>query len=490
MTMSLPRAARGEQFIDPSAVIEFIDAVECDASIELHSFMVVRRGHVAAEGWWYPHSPDRARLLYSLSKMFTATALGIAQDEGLLDLDDTLVSHFPEFDSEIADGWSKSIRLRDLAAMASGHDHEMLEEAVHLDPEEPVKGFLLSPPDHQPGTLFAYSQPCPYSIASVIQRRTGLTLTEYLRPRLFDPLGIGDVEWWDWPPGRELGFTGLFARTEDIAKLGQLFLMRGRWGDVELLSEAYIAEATSLQVMTPNETDGIDSQKGYGFQIWMSRHGYRGDGAFGQFCIVLPEHDTVIAATAGTGTGAKQGILNHVWERLLPGLETAGCDNDMRAQLEKRLSELRLPVCAALLPAVNPEQCEAGELFTTVRPNATTLTSVYLQDADNGLSVTIIEHANALTFFAKSTEWSISEPRDSQGNVIPVAAVSGWVDDRTARIEIIFLETPHRMDIVCSFRTRSAHATWRLVPLDGGKLETLHRPRKPGGVRPRGITAD
>ena len=114
--------------------------------------------------------------------------------------------------------------------MTSGHDRDMWGEAVERDREEPVRGFLLSPPDKAPGSVFAYSQPCTYTLAAIIQRRTGQRLSEYLRPRLLDPLGIGDVGWQCWPAGRELGFSGLFARTEDVAKLGQLYLQRGRWG--------------------------------------------------------------------------------------------------------------------------------------------------------------------------------------------------------------------------------------------------------------------
>ena len=125
--------------------------------------------------------------------------------------------------------------MRHLASMASGHDREMMEEAVARDPQEPVRGFLLMPPDQRPGTVFAYSQPCTYAAGSIIQRAAGMPLTEYLRPRLFDPLGIGEVGWLTWPPGREQGFSGLFARTEDIAKLGQLYLQRGRWDGSQLM---------------------------------------------------------------------------------------------------------------------------------------------------------------------------------------------------------------------------------------------------------------
>jgi CubicO group peptidase (beta-lactamase class C family) len=295
----LPRSAPAQQGVDAAAVLAFVDAVDADPAVELHGLMVLRHGHVVAEGWWAPHTSERTRLLYSISKSFTSTALAFALDEGLVDLDDTVVSHFQELADEITDPHTRSLTLRHLASMASGHGREMWPEALARDPDEPVRGFLLVPPEEAPGRLFAYSQPCTYALAAVIQRRAGMRLSDYLRPRLFDPLGIGAVGWLCTPPGREQGFSGLFARTEDVAKLGQLYLQRGRWGERRLIPESYVAEATSPQVATLT-MENVDWRQGYGFQFWMSRHGYRGDGAFGQFCLVLPEQDAVVAITGGT----------------------------------------------------------------------------------------------------------------------------------------------------------------------------------------------
>ena len=202
MARSLPRSTPAEQHVDPAAVLSFLDAVEDHPDIEMHSLMLVRRGQVVAEGWWAPYSAGRPQLLYSLSKMFTSTAAAFAQAEGLLDLDDTVISHFAEFDADITHPRSRSMKIRHAASMASGHTREMADEALSRDQTEPVRGFLLVPPDREPGSVFAYSQPCTYTLASIIQRNAGMPLTEYLRPRLFDPLGIGHV---GWQPGRPAG---------------------------------------------------------------------------------------------------------------------------------------------------------------------------------------------------------------------------------------------------------------------------------------------
>lgn len=464
-----------EQGVDPAAVLAFVDAVDADPDVELHGVMVLRHGQVVAEGWWAPHTPDRTRLLYSLSKSFTSTALAFALSEGLVRLDDTAVSHFPELDAEITDPRSRSITLRDLASMAAGHDHDMWQEARALDPEEPVRGFLLLPPDHRPGSVFAYSQPCTYTLAAILQRRAGMRLSDYLRPRLLEPLGIDEVAWQCAPPGRELGFSGLFARIEDVAKLGQLYLQRGGWGGRQLLPESYVAEATSMRVGTP-EGENVDWRQGYGYQFWMSRHGFRGDGAFGQFCLVLPDQDSVVAMTGGTE--AMQAVLDHAWEHLLPGLGAPRLVEDAQAPLGHRLQGLALPAAGGrAAPASWAPWTEAPFAVTpNVDDRGSRVTSVSVARDGAGLQVRVNEPDNSLAFAAGAGRWTVSEPLDSRGDRVPVAASAGWLDDQTLDVQVIFLETPHRMDVVCSLPTRTAHASWRATPLDGGRIDTLHRP--------------
>jgi CubicO group peptidase (beta-lactamase class C family) len=479
MVTSLPRSTPAEQQVDPAAVLAFLDAVEDRPDIEMHSVMVVRHGQVVAEGWWAPYSAERPHLLYSLSKIFTSTAAAFAQAEGLLDLDDALVAHFAEFDADITDPRSRAIKLRHIAAMASGHTREMLGEAAMRDPEEPVRGFLLIPPDRDPGTVFAYSQPCTFALGSVIQRRAGMPLTRYLRPRLFDPLGIGKVGWQMWSSGREQGFTGLHARTEDVAKLGQLYLQRGRWGGTQLINEEWVAEATSIQIDTPGEPNP-DWRQGYGFQFWQSQHGYRGDGAFGQFCVILPEHDTVIATTACTME--MQAVLDAMWTHLLPGLGVRAPDaGRQQERLAARLADLRLAPCSAG-PAPTDWHEWVAEPFSLAAAAEgiqvpATLTSIAVAPAVEGFQVTLIEPTNALTFPVGTGDWTVSTPADRRGDTIPVAASGGCLDDHTLRVEVIFLETPHRLDIACSLRGRVAEAVWRQPPILQARLERLHSPR-------------
>jgi CubicO group peptidase (beta-lactamase class C family) len=484
MPTSLPRSTPADQQVDPAAILSFLDAVDERPDIEMHSLMVVRHGRVVAEGWWAPYSAERPQLLYSLSKSFTSTAAAFAQAEELLDLDDTVVSHFAEFAADITDPRSRSVKVRHIASMAAGHTREMLAEAITRDPDEPVRGFLLIPPDRDPGTVFAYSQPCTYALASIIQRNAGMPLTRYLRPRLFDPLGIGHVGWHTFPPGREQGFSGLHARTEDIAKLGLLYVQGGRWDGAQLIPRKWVAEATSEQISNPVEPNP-DWRQGYGYQFWMSRHGYRGDGAFGQFCVILPEQDAVIVTTACTLD--MQAVLDAMWAHLLPGLGTvspgAGSAHD---QLSSRLARLELPAYSGPAYSGAPAPADWGPWtsgpFTIAASTAGTpvqsfLTSIEVAPRAGGWQISLIEAANALTFPVGTGAWTVSDHSDRNGETIPVAASGGWLDERTLRAEVIFLETPHRMDITCSLTGRTAEAVWRHPPLTPSKLQHLHCPR-------------
>ncbi|CAM5743193.1 hypothetical protein SHIRM173S_10414 [Streptomyces hirsutus] len=169
--------------------------------------------------------------------------------------------------------------VRHVASMASGHETETVDAAYATDPAEPVRGFLLQPPDRDPGTVFAYNQPCTYTLAAIVQRETGRSLTDWLRPRLLDPLGIGEAPWQRDRTGR-LGFSGLHATTDAIARLGLLYAGDGMWDGKRLLPEGWVARASRPHLPTAGamgETGRQDWDLGYGFQFWMSRRdGFRG----------------------------------------------------------------------------------------------------------------------------------------------------------------------------------------------------------------------
>ncbi|MEU0120004.1 serine hydrolase domain-containing protein [Streptomyces bobili] len=479
----LPDSTPSAQGVDASGVLAFLDAVDAAEAIEPHSLMVLRHGRVVAAGWWAPYTPDRLHLLYSLSKSFTSTAAGFAVAEGLIGLDDPVISYFPEFDADITDPRSRAMRVRHVASMASGHEAETLDRARALDRDDLVRGFLLLPPDRDPGTVFAYNQPATYTLGAILQRVTGQTLTAYLKPRLLDPLGFGDLAWLTDRTGRELGFSGLHGTTDAIARLGQLYLREGEADGRRLLPREWIAEATREHIPTAGamgDSDRQDWDRGYGLQFWRSRHGYRGDGAYGQFCLVLPEHDAVIATTAATLD--MQGLLNLVWEHLLPAFRPAPLSGrqDADAALADRLSRLALPPTAGMPAPPDRPHAWSGTAFTPygdVCADRPGLTGVTVTADGDGWTLTLTEGEDRLAARLGFGGWTVTE------EPVPVAASGGWSDNDTLAVDLAFLETPHRLRVTCSLPARTFTARWSTQPLHGGPLRRKRAPRGQACVR-------
>jgi CubicO group peptidase (beta-lactamase class C family) len=490
----LPTSTPSAQGVDARGVLALLDAWEAAPGVEPHSVVVLRHGHVVAAGWWAPYTAKRPHLLYSLSKSFTGAAVGLAVAEGLVGLDDRVVDHFPELAGEVSDPRSRAERVRHLLAMASGHTSETWHRAVALDAAEPVRGFLLLPPEREPGSVFTYNNPCSYTLGAIVQRASGQTLTEFLRPRLLDPLGIGEVGWGERPPGRQLALSGLHATTDAIARFGQLHLQGGRWRGRQLLPAAWVAEATRAQVSTKGWGDP-DWEQGYGYQLLRSRHGYRGDGAYGQFCLVLPDSDAVVAITSQSQD--TPAMLDAVWEHLLPALHDGplaagsdGADDGAAADdvLAERLAHLALAVLAgAAQPPADTSswaasfapaggECAAQPSLLAVELSPTAAPAGAGSGGD-GWQVVLVERRGRLVLPLGRDEWTVTEAPTRSGASVPAAASGGWTDAHTLHIDIVFLETPHRLRLTCHSPQRTFEAFWVTSPLDATHLHDLHSPR-------------
>jgi len=335
----LPRSTPEAQGISSQAILDFVEAA--DRNIDtLHSFMILRHGQVIAEAWWKPEAADKPHILNSVSKSFNAAAVGLAIQDGRLSLDDHVLKFFPAAAPERPSENLKAMKVRDLLTMSGGHDTE--PKAIEGTPS--VEQFLAHPVPFTPGTHFQYNTMGSYVLSAIVSKVTGQTSLEYLKPRLFEPLSIENPRWDSSPEGFSLGGYGLWLRTEDIAKFGQLYLQKGKWEGRQLIPQEWIEQSTTKQISNENESHskiGPDWLQGYGFQFWRCRHNaFRADGAAGQFIVVMPDQDAVVAITADTGN--MQGELDAIWDHLLPAFHGNALPDDFatQAKLKQAIEKL------------------------------------------------------------------------------------------------------------------------------------------------------
>ncbi|MFG2823502.1 serine hydrolase domain-containing protein [Kitasatospora sp. NPDC048365] len=466
----LPRSAPADTGMSSRAIAAWLDRLE-ERSGECHSIMVVHRGQVVAEGWWSPYSAQRPHLLYSLTKSFTSVAVGLAIADGLLALDDRVVDVLPEHVPVDVSEQGGRITVHHLLSMTAGHPVDSLAAAWHLEPDDLVKGFLRLPFAASEGTRHTYDNATTFLLARMVERVTGRGLPEFLDERLFEPMGIDHAEWDRVGSGAAFGFHGLHLRTEAVAAFGELLLRGGRRGDRQLVPREWVELATGWQVdCAPYKDDGshdADFCCGYGYQFWMSRHGYHGHGAFGQQCVVVPSHDLVIAVT---GQGEAQEVLDALWECLLPGVgHPAGPEDD--AALAERLRRLSLPpVAGAPGPARPVEARLDASAEGSALPDATT---VVVEPCDGGWLIRLGAH---LAVEAGHGAWRESSPLGR-----PVVAAGAWQGRRFVA-DLYVITTPHRVRLTVDADTGTASATWSTVPLTGPDLD-LHL-RSPLMTRP------
>lgn len=437
----LPRSTPEVQGVSSSRLVQFVDAL--DQIDQMNSLMLVRHGQVIAEGWWAPYNPDSPHELYSLSKSFTSTAVGFAVAEGRLGVFDQVLKFFPEDAPDEPSGNLKAMRVRDLLSMSTGHQDEPSSRPDAVSP----KSFLAQPVPHKPGTHFKYNTPATFMQSAIVQKVTGQTVLDYLKPRLFAPLGITGMTWDSNFQGINLGGYGLKVRTEDIAKLGQLYLQQGGWKGKQLLPASWVADATARQVSNGSNPNS-DWDQGYGYQFWRCRNNaFRGDGAFGQYCVVLPEKDAVVAITSGVRD--MQAVLNVLWDKLLPALEDRPlpADSAAEAELRKKLESLtvRFPEGAA----TSPQSAKILGRKFVFPANEQKLESITLLPDATGGGLTLVTKADGVEsrLPCGQREWARSRGPFGSGlsgayTDEPLAASAAWMAEDTLVVKVCAYETP------------------------------------------------
>jgi CubicO group peptidase (beta-lactamase class C family) len=469
----LRRTSPEAEGIPSSAILDFVRAVEQhDRPLDaVHGFMLLRHGNVAAEGWWTPYGPQAPHSLYSLSKSFTSTGVGLAVADGLLSVDDPVLGFFPDEAPANPSDNLKAMRVRHLLSMNTGHHEDTTWHVFGDDYRVALFGrrvrredatgqvgrggdetwprrFLSLPVEHRPGTWFLYNTGATYMLSAIVTQLTGMSLLDYLRPRLFDPLGIENPIWETDPRGVSVGGTGLHATTEDIARFGQLYLQKGMWQGQSVVPADWIAEATAATSDNSNTQLFPDWTVGYGYQFWRCRYDcYRGDGAFGQFCVVMPEQDAVLAINGGLRD--PQDVLDKVWRYLLPAMQPDPLPADPHAhgELCAKLASLSLPLPAG--QASSPGAAQWSGNTYELEPNGLNLERIAIAFGDDRATIafgddraTIVvrdgrgEHPVPVGHGTWLTGTSDVRGRGDE----PVAASGAWTADDIFEARVCFSE--------------------------------------------------
>jgi CubicO group peptidase (beta-lactamase class C family) len=340
----LPRSTPETEGVSSKGIIDFLNAIDT-GKIEIHSFIFMRHGKIISEGWWNPYGPELKHLMYSASKTFAATGIGLAVSENKLKLTDKVVSLFPASLPDTLSEFMSIMTVKDLLTMSAGQD----AEPRRAQNDDWIKSFLAKTPVYKPGTVFKYNNTASFMLSAIVQQVTGETLFDYLQPRIFKPLEMRGIDWDMNPQGINLGMIGLRLRTEDMAKFGQLLLQQGKWNGKQLIPEEWIKEATAFKIKSLGGNDKIapeinDWKQGYCYQMWRCRNnGVRLDGMAGQFVILLPDKDAIIVLTANASDTQKE--LDLVWKYLFPAIKDSKAltsDNVSNTELQRKLSSLSI----------------------------------------------------------------------------------------------------------------------------------------------------
>ena len=461
---SLQRSNPEAEGISSKAIIEFLDAIP-NTNHEFHSFMILRHGKVVTEGWWKPYRADLKHTMYSVSKSFTATAVGFAVAEKRITVDDKVISFFPEDLPDSISPYLSELRVKDLLSMSVGQAPDPTGE-IAANNDNWVKGFFRTPILFQPGSRFLYNSAATYMLSAIVQKVTGQRILDYLQSRLFNPLGISGIDWEVSPQKVNSGGWGLRLKTEDMAKFGQLFLQKGKWNKKQILPSSWVEEASTKKIdqdptASQARKDSSDWLQGYCYQMWRSRNNsYRADGAFGQFILVLPEKDAVIVITSETPN--MQSEFNLVWKYLLPAFQDGKlpADPNSLGTLKKKIDNLSLPLVVSVPSAI--EKSISGRTFNVNdgRRNGT----VRFEFNKGVCNFEVKNDSASYRIGFGSGKWVMSETgklgpylvararaNRSEFTSYKIAGSYHWKTDNTLELFLRYVESPHTEVIRCTF---------------------------------------
>ena len=485
---NLPRSSPESQGVSSAGIRNFLKAAQ-ESGLEWHSFMLLRHGNVVSEGWWKPFAAANKHTLYSLSKSFTSSAIGFLVSEGKITVNDPLIQFFPAETPAAPSENLKAMKIKHLLTMNTGHDSDTMPVFRKFENQSWVKSFLEHPVVHAPGSHFLYNTGATYVLGAILHQVTGQTLEQYLQPRLFEPLHITGYDWEKSPQGLNTAGYGLRVSTEDIAKFGQFYLQKGKWQGKQLLPESWIAEATSKQ--TTSQSGDNDWSQGYGYQFWRCKPGfYRGDGAYGQFCMVMPEQDAVLVMTCESFNLQK--TMNVAYETILPAILS-----EKMAENPAELTALKQQIEALSLPVptgnINSDLASKySDKIFEVEKNAFGITQIgFGLFADAG--VLRVNQGQGIQKIGFGWEkWKINPnkiknpfPLVANAAAIPskIASTATWLNNNTLQINFKFVDAVHGDKLTVNFEGDKVSVSFLNSVAENNKANPDKREKLTGNLK-------
>ncbi len=437
------------QGVSSQGLIEFFDAVN-KSELEFHSIMINRNGKTILEGWWNPFQKEHIHSLYSLSKSFTSTAIGMLHDEGKLDVATPVISFFPDKLPAVVSENLANMKIFDLLTMHTGHDQDTMDRVRTSGELDWVKAFLNLEVPRPPGSHFFYNTGATYMLSAIVSHLSDQNVMNYLKPRLFDPLGIVGADWEEDLQGINVGGYGLRIRTEDILNFGQLYLQKGEWNGKQLLSSDWISEATKKQV--DSQDNDSDWGQGYGYQFWMCKPGcFRGDGAYGQYCIVVPEKNAVIAITSESkDMGASMQL---VWDHILPAMQDGPKPENPASDeaLTRQSTQLNLPIIEN--SSAENRQNDIHSHRYVFDANDFKAESISFNFANEICETVFMENGKRIPVTSSLLKWNTSDNKKEGNTLFPIrrrtpmptrfSSYYFWKDPETLVMKLKYIENAH-----------------------------------------------
>lgn len=446
----LPRAARlAEAGVEAQRLEGFLDALQA-AGIDLHGLVLHRNGRIALELYSWPYGPQRPRVMHSVAKSFTACAIGMALAEGKFALTDKVADFFPDHLCGAPGGYLAAMTVEDLLTMRTGHDEETSGSRWRGMRSSWISEFFKIPVVHPPGTVYQYTSAASYMLSAILTRTTGETLHDYLRTRLFQPLGISGETWDMGPDGINPGGNGLSCKTIDMLKLGVLHAQKGLWDGRRLLSESWIEHATRAH-----------SPGGYGYH-WMSGPGgsFCAMGVFGQLLVVFPDHGATLALTSAVnGVNACTRTLLPLVYRHFPGIFSDHTGDQSAAEDRLLARSRRVAAAPPVTAGARPPDHLRGTLEYRIDPGPLGISSLHLTFASESCSLRLRgvdgEHAIEMGVGRWIESEAAMPARElHHGYAMQparVVACARWTDAATLEMTWIFVESAFRDTVTCHF---------------------------------------